>query len=147
MNIRTKMLSLLALLFVVLVVLEIAIQEAVLMPSFAELERDDAKTSMKRISYALDMTLDGLEVTAADWGNWADVYHFVQSPNAEFLNTNITPVALKQLQVNSLLIADPHGNLVLSSSRDLEAGTSLDIDFADRHALPDDFPWRPSPPS
>jgi sensor domain CHASE-containing protein len=81
MNIRTKMLSLLALLFVVLVVLEIAIQEAVLMPSFAELERDDAKTSMKRISYALDMTLDGLEVTAADWGNWADVYHFVQSPN------------------------------------------------------------------
>jgi two-component system, NtrC family, sensor kinase len=142
MNIRTKMLSLLALLFVVLVVLEIAIQEAVLMPSFAELERDDAKTSMKRINYALDMTLDGLEVTAADWGNWSDVYHFVQSPSAEFLNANITPVALKQLQVNSLLIADPHGNLVLSSSRDLEAGTSLDIDFADRHALPDDFPWR-----
>jgi hypothetical protein len=32
--------------------------------------------------------------------------------------------------------------MVLSSSRDLEAGTSLDIDFADRHALPDDFPWR-----
>ncbi len=32
------------------------------MPSFAELERDDAKTSMKRISYALDMTLDGLAV-------------------------------------------------------------------------------------
>jgi two-component system NtrC family sensor kinase len=142
MNIRTKMLSLLALLFVVLVVLEIAIQESVLMPSFAELERDDAKTSMKRISYALDMTLDGLEVTAADWGNWADVYHFVQSPNAEFLNANITPVALKQLQVNSLLIADPHGNLVLSSSRDLEAGSSMDIDFADSHALPDDFPWR-----
>ncbi len=60
MKIRTKMVSLLALLFAVLVVLEVVIQKAVLMPSFAELERDDAKTSMRRISYALDMTLDGL---------------------------------------------------------------------------------------
>ena len=61
MNIRTKMVSLLALLFVILIVLEIAIQKEILMPSFAELERDDAKTSMKRISYALDMRLDGLD--------------------------------------------------------------------------------------
>lgn len=142
MNIRTKMLSLLALLFVVLIVLEIAIQEEVLMPSFAQLERDDAKTSMKRISYALDMTLDGLQLSAADWGNWADVYHYVQVPNAAFVSANITPVALRELQVNTLLIADLHGNLVLTSALDLQAGESLDLDFANRKALPDDFPWR-----
>ena len=91
MNIRTKMLSLLALLFVVLAVFEIAIQREVLMPSFAELERDDAKTSMKRISYALDMTLDGLALSATDWGNWADVYQYVERPNAAFLKANISP--------------------------------------------------------
>ena len=60
MNIRTKMISLLALLFTVLIVLEISIQKQVLMPSFAELEREDAETSMKRIDYALDSTLEGL---------------------------------------------------------------------------------------
>ena len=142
MNIRTKMLSLLALLFVVLAVFEIAIQTEVLMPSFAELERDDAKTSMKRISYALDMALDGLALSATDWGNWADVYHYVEKPNAAFLNANISPVALKQLQVDALLIADLRGNLVLSSSRGLESGTDLDLDVANRQTLPDDFPWR-----
>lgn len=142
MNIRTKMLSLLALLFVVLAVFEIAIQTEVLMPSFAELERDDAKTSMKRISYALDMALDGLALSATDWGNWADVYHYVEKPNAAFLNANISPVALKQLQVDALLIADLRGNLVLSSSRGLESGTDLDLDVANRRTLPDDFPWR-----
>ena len=142
MNIRTKMLSLLALLFVVLAVFEIAIQTEVLMPSFAELERDDAKTSMKRISYALDMALDGLALSATDWGNWADVYHYVEKPNAAFLNANISPVALKQLQVDALLIADLRGNLVLSSSRGLESGTDLDLDGASRRTLPDDFPWR-----
>jgi sensor domain CHASE-containing protein len=136
------MLSLLALLFVVLAVFEIAIQTEVLMPSFAELERDDAKTSMKRISYALDMALDGLALSATDWGNWADVYHYVEKPNAAFLNANISPVALKQLQVDALLIADLRGNLVLSSSRGLESGTDLDLDVANRRTLPDDFPWR-----
>ena len=144
MNIRTKMLSLLALLFVVLAVFEIAVQEEVLMPSFAELERDDAKTSMKRISYALDMTLDGLALSATDWGNWADVYQYIERPNAAFLRPIFPRSRLKQLQVDALLIADLRGNLVLSSSRGLESGADLDLDIANRKTLPDDFPWRGS---
>ena len=71
MNIRTKMVSLLALLFVVLIALDIAVQSRILLPSFAELERDDAKISMTRIGYALDQTLDGLQLSATDWGDWA----------------------------------------------------------------------------
>jgi sensor domain CHASE-containing protein len=136
------MISLLALLFTVLVVLEIAVQQRVLMPSFAQLEREDAETSMKRISYALDTTLESLELSAADWGNWADVYQFVQSPDAAFVETNITPVALKQLKVNAILIVDLNGNYVLSSARNLISGEPLDIDLAARKALPADFPWR-----
>jgi two-component system, NtrC family, sensor kinase len=141
MNIRTKMTSLLALLFAVLIVLEIGIQKQVLMPSFAELEREDAETSMKRIGYALDMTLESLELTAADWGNWADVYQFVQSPNSAFVSANITPVAMKQLKVNAMLIVDLNGRYVLSSARNLETGEAMDLDLAGRKTLPQDFPW------
>ncbi|MEP6884929.1 MAG: CHASE4 domain-containing protein [Gammaproteobacteria bacterium] len=142
MNIRTKMISLLALLFAVLIVLEIAVQKQVLMPSFAQLEREDAETSMKRIGYALDMTLESLELSASDWGNWADVYQFVQSPNPAFVDANITPVAFKQLKVNAILIVDLHGDYVLSSARNSDTGELLDIDLAARKALPPDFPWR-----
>jgi sensor domain CHASE-containing protein len=136
------MISLLALLFAVLIVLEIAVQKQVLMPSFAELEREDAETSMKRIGYALDRTLESLEVTASDWGNWADVYQFVQSPSEAFVSTNITPVAMKQLKVNAMLIVDLNGNYVLSSARALQTGELLDLDLVSRKALPEDFPWR-----
>jgi sensor domain CHASE-containing protein/HAMP domain-containing protein len=142
MNIRTKIISLLALLFAVLIVLEIAVQKQVLMPSFAALEREDAETSMKRIDYALDMTLENMQLTAADWGNWADVYQFVQSPNADFVSANITPVAMKQLKVNAILIVDLSGRYVLSSARTLDSGDPLDLDLTARKALPDDFPWR-----
>jgi two-component system, NtrC family, sensor kinase len=142
MNIRTKMISLLALLFAVLISLEIAVQNRVLMPSFAQLEREDADTSMKRIAFALDVTLESLELSAADWGNWADVYQFVQSPDAAFVKANITPVAMKQLKVNAMLIVDLNGRYVSSSARNSETGEPLDLDLAARKALPEDFPWR-----
>lgn len=142
MNIRTKLISLLALLFAVLIVLEIAVQRQVLMPSFAELEREDAQTSMKRIGNALDMTLDSLESMAGDWGNWADAYQFVQSPNAEFVNLNVTLATLKQLQTDALLIVDLNGGYLFSSARSLDTGEPLDLDLAARKALPEDFPWR-----
>ena len=142
MNIRTKMISLLALLFAVLIALEIAVQKQVLMPSFAQLEREDADTSMKRIAFALDVTLESLQLSAADWGNWADIYQFVQSPDAAFVKANITPVAMKQLKVNAMLIVDLNGRYVSSIARNLETGGPLDLDLAARKALPEDFPWR-----
>jgi two-component system NtrC family sensor kinase len=142
MDIRTKMISLLALLFAVLIVLEIAVQRQVLMPSFAELEREDAETSMKRIGYVLDSTLEGMELMALDWGNWADVYEFVQSPNTDFVSMNVTPVAMKQLKANAMLIVDLNGGYVLSSARSLDTSELLDLDLTARKALPDDFPWR-----
>jgi two-component system, NtrC family, sensor kinase len=142
MNIRTKMIALLALLFAVLIALEIGVQQQVLLPSFAELEREDAQTAMKRVGYALDMSLENLELTAADWGNWADVYQFVQSPNPAFVNANITPVALKQLKVNAMMIVDLHGDYVTATARTLDSGEPLNLDLTARQALPADFPWR-----
>lgn len=136
------MIALLALLFAVLIGLELTVQREALMPSFAELEREDAETSMKRISNALDVTLEGLQLVAADWGNWADVYQFVQTPTPEFVNANITSVAIKQLQVNVLLIVDLNGKYLSSTARSLETSDALNLDFAAREALPEDFPWR-----
>ncbi|HXI76892.1 MAG TPA: CHASE4 domain-containing protein [Steroidobacteraceae bacterium] len=136
------MISLLALLFAVLIVLEISIQKQVLMPSFAELEREDAETSMKRIGYALDTTLESIESMTGDWGNWADAYQFVKSPNVEFVNTNVTAASMKQLKVNAMLIVDLNGAYLLSSARTWETGETLDLDFTARKALPEDFPWR-----
>ena len=142
MKIRTTMISWLALLFAVLIFLELTIQKQVFLPSFAELERDEATTSMKRIEYALDTTLASLELSAADWGNWVDVYRFVQAKGTDFVDINITASAMKQLQVNALMIFDLQGNLVTGSARDLTTGESLDVDLATARTLPVNFPWR-----
>ena len=141
MNIRVKVISLLALLFAALIGIDIGIQRQILMPSFAELERDDAKVSMKRIEYALDLSLDTLALTRRRLGQLGRTrIATCRRRTQQFVRANITPSALKQLQVNALMIVDLQGDIVLSSAEDLATGAPLDLDFAARKALPADFP-------
>jgi two-component system, NtrC family, sensor kinase len=142
MTIRPKVITLVACLLAVLGAVQIFVEHRILMPSFAELERDDARTAMRRINYAFDLALDRLALSAADWGNWNDTYRFVVDHNLDYVNANITPVGLKQLQINTMLLVDAEGSVVMSSTLDLNSDRPLDIDFAARKALPADFPWR-----
>jgi sensor domain CHASE-containing protein len=142
MTIRPKVIALVAAMFLALGAVQILVEQRVIMPSFAQLEHDDARTAMRRIDYALDLTLDRLALSAADWGNWDDTYRFVQDHNPGFVQANVTTVGLKQLQVNAMMVIDMDANIVMSSTLDLTSEQPLDIDFAARKALPADFPWR-----
>jgi two-component system, NtrC family, sensor kinase len=142
MTIRPKVIALVASMLVVLGVVQIVVEHRILMPSFAELERDDARTAMRRISYALDLALDRLALSAADWGNWDDTYRFVVDHNPDYVRANVTTVGLKQLQVNAMLVVDVDGNFVMSNALDLTSEQPLDIDFVAGKAFPADFPWR-----
>jgi sensor domain CHASE-containing protein len=142
MNIRPKVTALVAVLFVILGVAEILVVKRILLPSFVELERADAHIAMRRIRNALDLTTDRLALSATDWGNWADTYRFVQDHNQAFVADNITKVALKELDVNAMMVVDRDGNFVLASELDLKSDQPLDLDFVARKRLPADFPWR-----
>jgi sensor domain CHASE-containing protein len=142
MNIRPKVTALVAVLFVILGLAEILVVKRILLPSFVELERADAHIAMRRIRNALDLATGRLALSATDWGNWADTYRFVQDHNQDFVADNITKVALKELDVNAMLVVDRDGNFVLASELDLKSDQPLDLDFVARKMLPADFPWR-----
>jgi sensor domain CHASE-containing protein len=139
MKIRLKVLLSLASLIAVLIAVEIVVQEFVILPSFAELERSDAQTSMKRIQYALDRSVEGLELTAADWSDWGELYQFVQNRNRSFLDTYTTPVAMTPLKIDMLLILAPDRTVVTSYAHDLATGKPLDLDLARKDSLPAEF--------
>jgi two-component system NtrC family sensor kinase len=143
-NIRAQVSILIAGIFVILGLAAIMIGKLVLMPSFAELERTDARTAMRRIDHALDQALEQVAVASMDWGNWADTYRFVQSRDPEFVSANITDVALRQLDVNALLIVDVNNNVILARDIQLQSEQPLHLDLAALTALPEDFPWRGS---
>ena len=142
MNIRPKVAALTAGIFLVLGIAEILVEKQVVMPSFAELERANARVAMRRINFALDLVIDRIAVSTTDWGNWVDAYRFAQDHNPDFIKTDITNTALRQLRVNVLLVVDADGGVLASKSLDLTSDRPLGLDLAALKALPVDFPWR-----
>jgi sensor domain CHASE-containing protein len=141
MTIRWKVTALLAGLFVVLGAAAIFVADRVLLPSFAELERNDADVAMRRIDYALDSSLDRLALSATGWGNWTDAYRFMSDHNRAFVSENFTVVGLKQLDVNLLMYVDTQGKIVTSDTIDTNSDRPLQFDFLHGGRLAANFPW------
>src|ERR1019366_4277777 len=116
---------LLTLLFVLLGGASLVVQDLIVMPSFARLEEANAQTAMKRVRYAMDRSLEYLQINTMDWANWGDAYQFVQDHNANFIKTNVTIPALKQLQVNTILIIDLDGRVVMGTGDVLHTALTL----------------------
>jgi signal transduction histidine kinase/DNA-binding response OmpR family regulator len=142
MTIRAKVVALVASLFLVLGVSEIFVAGRVLLPSFAELEKQESRTAMQRVNNALELRLEGLEVSAKDWGDWSETYAFVQDRNDGFTTANVTPASLKQIDVSAILIVNLGGEVILSKGFDLISHQPLELDLLARKQLPPDFPWR-----
>jgi sensor domain CHASE-containing protein len=142
MNIRPKVMALVAGLFAILILMEIMIQERGIMPSFLNLERADARISMTRVEYALDRTLEGLESTASDWADWGELYQFMQDRNPAFLATYTTTATMAPLKTNLLMLVDTDGGVVYSAGQEVDSGRPLGIDMAALRSLPPNFPWR-----
>jgi sensor domain CHASE-containing protein len=141
-SIRSKVIALIGAIFLILGLAQVLVEKQVVMPSFAELERADARTAMRRIEYALESTLNELSLSAADWGNWADTYRFVQDHNPEFIAANISNIALRELNANALIIVDDGGRFVQAKDLDLQSDQPLKLDLTTHDALPADFPWQ-----
>jgi two-component system NtrC family sensor kinase len=142
MKIRWKVTALVAALFTVLVLAQLFVAKTILMPSFGELEHTDANTAMRRINYALDLTLDQLALSVTGWGNWTDAYRFMQDHNRAFVSENFTNVGLQQLNANALIYVGLDGRFVTSGELDFHSDKPLNLDFMRGNALAADFPWR-----
>ena len=88
MNVRLKVAAQLAGLFAVLVATQMILEQEILLPKFAELERATAIQDMDRVTHALTLEADLLSATARDWGNWADAYQYMQDRNPAFVDAN-----------------------------------------------------------
>ncbi len=147
MNIRLKVTASIAALCAILGTAEILVEQRVLMPSFVELERADARTALKRINFALEMRMERLAAGAKDCGNWSDSYRFVQDRNATYAAESATDFALRQLKVDAFAVLDLEGRLLLVKELPLADSGPAHLNELSGSSLPRDFPWHmPLPP-
>ena len=138
------MLSLVLVADLVLAVAQLMVQRQVLLPSFAMLERQSAKTDIARVDHAVQRELDLMGVSALNWGNWEEPYRFMQDHHQEFVKQNLYPAAIRSMKIDALMMIGADGNYVWSGAYDPASGNPMDIDLVTRGALPDNHPWRPA---
>jgi sensor domain CHASE-containing protein len=141
LKIRTKVVVLLTGVFLLFALIEWGVGEMLLLPRFEQIENDNALTAMKRMDAGVSQALDGLQVSATDWGNWADTYRFMQDHNKDFRQENLNPIAMKQLHISALAFIDLDGKIIWSLSQDPVQSTPLPLDLFAGDSLPTDFPW------
>jgi two-component system NtrC family sensor kinase len=142
MKIRAKVVALLAAVFLALTFVEWGVGQILLLPRFEEIEIDNAHTAMKRIDYGVHQTLNELQVSASDWGNWKDTYDYMLRRNPQYERDNLTQSAMKQLRLTALAFIDLNGDFVLSRSLDAVSDEFVPLDLFPQGLLPDDFAWR-----
>jgi two-component system, NtrC family, sensor kinase len=142
MKLRFKVLLLLTTLFAVLGMALLFVGQRIVLPSFADLERQAARRDMDRVANAMQREFDLLAVTARDWGNWADTYAFIQNPDAAYVAANLGDNAITSLRVNVLAYIALDGRYVWSVGRELKTPKVIDIDLLSGGALPEGHPWR-----
>lgn len=144
MKIRTKVIGLLAGLFVILGVTQLIVAERIFMPSFTELESDSAQTDMNRALHTLARELDLLQAMTADWGNWDAIYRYMQERKAEIVESSITPSSISGYRINAVALVGLDGKFVWTATQAPGTGAALDLDLIRRGRLPDGAAWQHS---
>ena len=93
---------------------------AILLERFAQLERDQVRVNMDRVLNAVENSLDGLQATAKDYGNWDDTYAYLAAPSEAYIKANFVDATFTNLKLEVLVLADAHGRVVYSQGFDMD---------------------------
>lgn len=95
-----------------LALLSYVILQAIVAPTFDQLELDQARTNLIRAERAIQNDLDNLSAITGDWGLWDDAYDYVRGEYPAFLDSNLARPTLTNLGLSLLAIYDVDGALI-----------------------------------
>ena len=127
MSLRQKVVLILLLVTAVSVTVNYITQQKVLLPSFTELERVEARKDMDRCVGLLQREMDHLDQICFDWAAWDDTYAFVQGRDPDYVRSNLGLSTFTDNRINLLYILNTKGRVVWGRAYDLEAAKQIDI--------------------
>src|ERR1700751_2864157 len=98
-----------------------AVTRRTLLVQFSELEKEQTRQNLDRVSNAISNELDLLNGTARDDSMWDEAYDFVQHPRPDWGEKNFGDGTYKHLRLNLLVYFNAAGEPVFA--REFETGT------------------------
>jgi PAS domain S-box-containing protein len=87
---------------------------------FAQIELQQTRQNVERVTQALANDLKELNRTARDWAGWDDTYAFVQDGNDDYIQENLIDTTFVNLRLNFMLFINTAGQIAYAKGLDLQ---------------------------
>lgn len=140
MYVRSKVSLLLLLILAVQLGAFYGIGRLVLYPSFASLEREEAREDLERCVEAIRREVRDLGQFVEDWSAWDDAYEFVKDRNKDFVGANLVRSTFVNSNLNVLYFYNSRGEAVWGQVRAPGSFERMQLEDFPAEGLPPDHP-------
>lgn len=127
MRLRTKILIILSVAFILFEVIEYSAQKFIIFPSFLKLEKADALENLARVKQAITREAHHLSNFGRDWGSWDDTYSFVKTLSKQYIKANLTIDTFLNNNINLIYYIGTSGKIIWGKTYDLETNKEITI--------------------
>ncbi len=135
-SLKSKVLLILMVTFVLCGAAEYAIHRLIIFPRFLALERDEAQRYLEHAVQALKREIHHLDSLARDSSTWHDRYKFVRAPFDDNARSRPILSALLKDSVNLIYIYDTDGRVIWRKGYGLETAEELNLADFPKYELP-----------
>lgn len=112
----------------------------ILQPSFASLEREEARKDVARCVEAIHREVRELGLFVEDWANWDDTYEFVEDGNNDYVKANLVRATFVNSNLHLLYIYSSSGRVVWGQVRAPESFRKIKLQEFPDEGLPPAHP-------
>ncbi len=118
MPLKTKIVLILLLVFIIFVSLNYGIHRFIILPGFKALEVSEARKDMARCIKVIRDEIYHVDILCHDWAAWDDLYDFTASPSPGFVERNLKPDTMVNNRLSLACITDIPGNVLFCEKWD-----------------------------
>lgn len=116
------------------------IQQFIILPSFTDLECQEAQKDLQRCVRAVTREVEHLDTLCWDWSCWDDTYDFVESLSNEYVESNLVLSTFTASGLNLIYVIDTDGTVVWGEIYDLETEEPMALADFPKDAFPKGHP-------
>lgn len=115
-----------------------AFHQYLILPSFHQLEEEEARKDMRRCLAALESHITQIELLCTDWSAWDDTYTFVEGPTESYVEANLYQSWFVDNEMNIMFFYRRDATLAWGKYFDFETGAFAPFpDFTEKAWTPE----------
>lgn len=99
----------------------------ILLRSLENVEIEDTYQNVEGFLDTFAQSQVDFSLRVTDWAMWDDTYQFVQDSNKEYIEVNITPESIQNVQINAAVFLNAKNHIVYSAEFDLTTNQKIGI--------------------